>query len=62
MFYLTFSMLLCVFVNSEIRFNISAFVDVILGLRKFYSATTVVFTHPGDAYDDYGGQLKEISN
>ncbi|XP_032670187.1 uncharacterized protein LOC116843675 [Odontomachus brunneus] len=55
-FYLTCSMLLFVFVSesSETHFNISGFVDVILDLRKFYSAASVIFTHPSDMYNEYG--------
>ncbi|EFN82437.1 Probable glutamate receptor [Harpegnathos saltator] len=52
--YLAYPMLLFVFVNSELRFNVSSFVNVILDLRKFYSAATVIFTHPSDKYGDYG--------
>ncbi|XP_014467502.1 PREDICTED: uncharacterized protein LOC106740710 [Dinoponera quadriceps] len=52
--YLACLMLLFVFVSSELHFNVSAFVEVILHLRKFYSVATVMFAHPGDAYGDYG--------
>nr|XP_012235170.1 PREDICTED: glutamate receptor 3-like [Linepithema humile] len=52
---LMYSMLFCVLLSSaERHFNISAFVDVILSIRKFYSAATVMFAHPGDDYKDYG--------
>ncbi|KMQ87829.1 glutamate receptor 3-like isoform x2 protein, partial [Lasius niger] len=50
--YLTYSTLL--FVNSEKHFHIDVFVDVIMDIRKFYSAATVIFAHPGDEYGDYG--------
>lgn len=54
-------MLFFIFVSSaHINFNINNFVDVILDLRKWYSAATVIFAHPGDEYGDYGGKF-EIS-
>ncbi|XP_020281544.1 glutamate receptor 1-like isoform X2 [Pseudomyrmex gracilis] len=40
--------------NRTMHFNINVFVEVILDIRKFYSAATVVFAHPGDEYGDYG--------
>ncbi|KYN06919.1 putative glutamate receptor, partial [Cyphomyrmex costatus] len=36
------------------RFNADTFVDLILDIRKFYSAASVIFVHPGDIYGDYG--------
>ncbi|XP_070526523.1 glutamate receptor 3-like isoform X2 [Cardiocondyla obscurior] len=36
------------------NFHIDVFVDVIMSIRKFYSAASVIFTHPGDKYGDYG--------
>lgn len=44
--------------NRTMHFNINVFVEVILDIRKFYSAATVVFAHPGDEYGDYGGQFE----
>ncbi|XP_012235251.1 glutamate receptor U1-like [Linepithema humile] len=50
-----YSMLFCILLSSaERHFNISVFVDVILSIRRFYSAATVMFAHPGDDYKDYG--------
>lgn len=58
---LIYSMLFCVLLSSaEVRFNIDLFVDVILAMRRFYSAATVMFAHPGDDYKDYGGQFKTV--
>ncbi|KAM0735653.1 Glutamate receptor 3 [Formica fusca] len=50
----TLLLLPSVFVNSERHFYIDVFVKVIMDIRKFYSAATVVFAHPGDEYGDYG--------
>ncbi|XP_067204106.1 probable glutamate receptor [Linepithema humile] len=52
---LMYSMLFCILLSSaEVRFNISVFVNAILSIRRFYSAATVMFAHPGDDYKDYG--------
>ncbi|XP_018308804.1 glutamate receptor 1 [Mycetomoellerius zeteki] len=40
--------------SAGIRFNADIFVDLILDVRKFYSAASVIFVHPGDMYGDYG--------
>ncbi|XP_072757312.1 glutamate receptor 1-like [Anoplolepis gracilipes] len=52
--YLTCLILPFVLVNSEKHFKIDVFVEVIMAIRKFYSAATVIFTHPGDEFGDYG--------
>ncbi|XP_072757304.1 glutamate receptor 1-like [Anoplolepis gracilipes] len=52
--YLMCSILPFVLVNSERHFNIDVFVEVIMAIRKFYSAATVIFAHPGDEFGDYG--------
>jgi len=50
-------------ISTGIRLNADVFVDLILDVRKFYSAASVIFVHPGDMYGDYGGQfiLKYLS-
>lgn len=53
-------MLICMLAQSKSRtmhVNIDIFVEVILDIRKFYSAATVIFAHPGDEYGEYGGQF-----
>ncbi|KYN19532.1 Glutamate receptor 1, partial [Trachymyrmex cornetzi] len=41
-------------ISAGIRLNADVFVDLILDVRKFYSAASVIFVHPGDMYGDYG--------
>lgn len=48
--------------STEIRLNVNVFVDMILSIRKYYSAASVIFVHPGDKYRDYGGQSKYLSS
>ncbi|XP_071642468.1 glutamate receptor 1-like [Temnothorax longispinosus] len=38
----------------NIYINVNVFVDVILSVRRQYTAASVIFTHPGDQYGDYG--------
>ncbi|XP_072757348.1 glutamate receptor 1-like [Anoplolepis gracilipes] len=52
--YLTCLILPFVLVNSERHFKIDVFVEVIMAIRKFYSAATVIFAHPADEVGDYG--------
>ncbi|TGZ47859.1 Glutamate receptor 1 [Temnothorax longispinosus] len=50
-------MLLFVLLDTSARniyFNVNVFVDVILSVRRQYTAAPVIFTHPGDQYGDYG--------
>lgn len=46
---------------SAVEYNVTKFVDVIMSVRKFYSAASVIFAHPGDKYGDYGGQSEVFS-
>ncbi|KYN34710.1 Glutamate receptor delta-2 subunit [Trachymyrmex septentrionalis] len=54
-----YPMLFCVLLGTLTGncFNADTFVDLILGIRKFYvgsDAASVIFVHPGDIYEDYG--------